>query len=73
MQNRYLLFSTDAIFQGLKRLFALSLKKDGRESYYQYYLPAVQIKDYSVIINGRNFFGQPITNYLKAYDNLKRL
>ena len=36
--------------------------EDGRESYKQYYLPTVEIIDYNVLIEGRNFFDQPIKN-----------
>ena len=33
----------------------------------KYYLPAVQIKDYNVLIEERNFFDQPVRN-LVTYD-----
>ena len=31
------------------------------------------MKDYSVMIDGRNFFDQPIKNDLKTYDNIKKI
>ena len=46
---------------------------DGRESHKQYYLPTVEIKDYNVMIDGRNFFDQPIKNDLKTYDNIRKI
>ena len=46
---------------------------DSRESHNQFYLPTVQIKDYNVIIDGRNFLDQPIKNDLKTYDNIKKI
>ena len=46
---------------------------DSRESHNQYHLPTVQIKDYNVIIDGRNFFDQPIKNDLKTYHNIKKI
>ena len=46
---------------------------DSRESNNQFYLPTVQIKDYNVIIDERNFFDQPIKNDLKTYDNIKKI
>ena len=46
--------------------------EDGGESYKQYYLPTKEIKDCNVIIDGRNFLDQPIKNYLKPYDNIKK-
>ena len=39
---------------------------DGRESHKQYYLPTVEIKDYNVMIYGRNLFDQPIKDDLKT-------
>ena len=46
---------------------------DGRERHKQYYLPTVEIKDYNVIINGRNFFDHPIKNDLKTCDNIRKI
>ena len=46
---------------------------DGRESHKQYYLPTVETKDYNVMIDGRNFFDQPIKNDLKTYDNIRKI
>ena len=57
-QNRYLYFLTDPSFQGVNRTFEDD--DDGRESHKQYYLPIVEIKGYNVMIDGRNFFDQPI-------------
>ena len=33
-----------------------------RTSNKRYYLPNVEIKDYNVLIDGKNFFDQPIKN-----------
>ena len=53
----YLDFLIDPNFQGVNRLFVLSFKDDdGRESHKQYYLPTIEIEDYNVMIDGRNFF-----------------
>ena len=61
-QKRHLDYLTDPSFQGVKRLFVLSFKnKGGRASYTRYYLPQVEIKDYNVMIDGRNFFEHMIT------------
>ena len=46
---------------------------DGRESYNQYYLLCVEIKDYNVMIDGRNFFDQPIKNDLKTYNSIRKI
>ena len=61
-------------FQVLNRLFVFSFKDgDDRESHKQYYLPTVEIKDYNIMIDGRNFFDQTMKNDLKTYDNIKRI
>ena len=38
-----------------------------------YYLPTAEIKDYHVVINGRNFFDQPIKSYLKLQHNIRKI
>ena len=73
-QNRYLDYLIDPSFQGVNRLFVLSFKDDdGPESHKQYYLPTVEVKDYNVMIDGRNSFDQPIKNCLKTYDNIRKI
>ena len=49
-------------FQGVNRFFVLAFENDTqRTSHSVYYLPNVEIKDYNIMINGENFFDQPIT------------
>ena len=45
----------------------------GRQSHKQYFLPALGIKGYNAMINGRNFFNQLIKNDLKTYDNIRKI
>ena len=33
----------------------------------------MDIKDYDVVIDGTNFFDQPIRNDLKTYDNIRKI
>ena len=73
-QNRYLNYLINPIFQGLNRLFVLSFgNENGRTSHSTYYLPKVKIKDYNVIIDGRNFFDQPINSMNKTYENIRKI
>ena len=73
-RNRYLDFLIDLSFQGVNGLFVLSFKDDdGRETHKRYYLPTVEIKDFNVMIDGRNFFDQPIKNDLKTYNNIRKI
>ena len=43
------------------------------EKYTQYYIPNVETKYYNFIIDGRNLFDQSIKNYLKTYDNIRKI
>ena len=61
-------------FQGVNRLFVLAFENDnGRTSDEQYYLPTVEIKDYNIMINGENFFDQPIKNNKVTYENIRKI
>ena len=56
-QNSYLNYSINPSFQGVNRLLVLSFKNENdRTSHLTYYLPKVEIKEYNVMIDGKNFF-----------------
>ena len=44
-----------------------------RTSNKRYYLPNVEIKDYNVLIDGKNFFDQPIKNNKVTYENIRKI
>ena len=55
-------------FQGVNRLFVLAFENDEqRTTHSGYYLPNIQLKDY-IMINGENFFYQPIKHNKVTYD-----
>ena len=61
-------------FPGVNRLFVLAFENDNdRASDEQYYIPTVEIKDYNIMINGENFFDQPIKNNKVTYDNIRKI
>ena len=61
MPNPYLSFLIDPIFQEVDRLFVLLFKnKDDRKLHTKYYLPTAEVKDFNILIDGQNFFDQPI-------------
>ena len=63
-QNRYLDYLFDPSFQRVNKPFALSFEnKDDRVVHIRYFLPKVEIKDYNVMIDGKNFFDQPLVVY----------
>ena len=73
-KNRYLDHLINPSFQGVNWLFVLSFKnEDDRKSDSTYYLPKVEIKDYSVMIDGKNLFDQPTNNNLKTYENIRKI
>ena len=64
----------DPSFQGANRIFVLSFEnEDDRRSYSNYYLPKVEVKDYNIMINGKNFFDQPINNDFKTNENIRKI
>ena len=56
-QNANLNHSIELSFQGVNRLFVLAFENDAQTtSNRRYYIPNVKIKDYNVMIDGKNFF-----------------
>ena len=64
-------------FVGVKRLFVLVyLNRDNdvkRFKTRRYYLTKGRIKNYNVIINGKNFYDQPIDSDIKRYKEIRKL
>ena len=73
-------FSLDGSFQGVRRLFVLAFNNATvnvpnnpinnrvlRNSHTKYFLPRVNITNYNVLINGRNFCHQPINDLIKLF------
>ena len=60
-------------FQGVNRLLVLALENDAqRTSSKRYYLLNVEIKDYNVMIDEKNFFDQIVKNNKVTYDNIRK-
>ena len=73
-QNPNLNHLVEPSFQGVNRLFVLAFGNDTeRTSVKDYYLPNVEIKDYNVMINGENFFDQPVKNNKVTYENTRKI
>ena len=55
-------------------MFILAFENDAqRTSHSGYHLPNVEIKNYNIVINGENFFDQPIKNKKITYDNIRKI
>ena len=73
-QNPNLNHLVEPSFQGVNRLFVLAFENDDdRTNNDEYYLPTVEIKDYNIVINGENFFDQPIKSNKITYDNIRKI
>ena len=72
--NPNLNYLIEPSFQGVNRLFVLAFENDAqRTSHANYYLPNVEIKSYNIMINGENFFDQPIKNNRITYENIRKI
>ena len=73
-QNPNLNHLVETTFQGVTRPFVLAFENDDdRTGNDQYYLPTVEIKDNNIVINGENFFDQPIKNNKITYENIRKI
>ena len=72
-------FPLNASFQVVRRLFVLPFentdngaKKVERNSHTKYFLPRVNMTNCNVLIEGRNFYDQPINDLVKQYDKIRK-
>ena len=73
-QNQNLNHLVEPSFQGINRLFVLAFENgNDRRSDDEYYLPTVERKYYNIVINGENFFDQPIKDNKITYDNIRKI
>ena len=67
--NNNLNYLIDSTFTNVNRLFVLSFKNDDdRNPFSNYYVPKVEVKDFSVLIGGKPFFEIPVKNKEEAYE-----
>ena len=76
--NTFVKIPLDPSFHGVNRLFVLDFNRDGdnvvtEESHKKYFLPRVNITEYNVLIDGRNFCDQPISSQIRKYDEVRRV
>ena len=69
--NKNLNILIDPTFTNVNKLFVLAYQTaDDRQSFSQFYLPKVMVKDFSVIIDKLAFFDLPIKTEEEAYEKL---
>ena len=60
-------------FEGINRLFVLAFEDDAqRTTNKRYYIPNVEIKDYNLMIDGKNLFNQLVKNDKVTYENIRK-
>ena len=73
-KNSNLNYLIDPTFSNVNRLFVLSFEnEEDRKSYYKYYVPNVEIKDYNVLIDGNAFFELPVKNVEETYEKIVQI
>ena len=77
--NNLTRFHLDASFLEVRRLFVVAFgntdnddKKVERNSHRKYFLPRVNIINYNVLIDGRNFYDQSANDQIKKYDEIRK-
>ena len=67
----------DSTFVNINKLLALSLKNSNddptRDSFDEYYMPSVEIKDFNALIDNKQFFDQAIKKKQEAYEILIKM
>ena len=75
--NNFKYISLDPSFEGVNRLFVMAYNRvDGqptRNGQQKYYLPRIDLEKYNVIIDGRNFYDNPIESDIEKYRELKKV
>ena len=67
----------DASFQRVNKLFVLAYAHGdnvtNENSYRSYFLPRLKIKNYTIEIDGRNFYDQSINDVIKQYYEIRKI
>ena len=67
----------DPSFQGVNRLFAMVYNRvddqPTRNEQRKYYLLRISLNKYNVIIDGRNFYDNPVESDIEKYRELKKV
>ena len=78
--NMFRRTTLDVSFQGVSKLFAAAYETgdiqrntNHQHSRRRYYLPRAEIKDYNVLIDGRNFYDQNVNSSIVRYNELLKM
>ena len=74
--NVFKYINLDPSFQGVNRLFVTAYNRANgqptRNGQRKYYLPRIDLEKYNIIIDGRNFYDNPIESDIEKYRELKK-
>ena len=75
--NVFKYINLDPSFQGVNRLLVMAYNRANgqptRNGRRKYYLPRIDLEKYNVIIDGRNFYDNPIESDIEKYRELKKV
>ena len=75
--NVFKYINLDPSFQGVNRLFVMTFLRGGdnpdKNNRRKYYLPRSNLNKYNFIIDGRNFYDNPIESDIEKYRELKKV
>ena len=75
--NVFKYINLDLSFQGVNRFFVMAYNRANgqptRNGQRKYYLPRIDLEKYNVIIDGRNFYDNPIESDIEKYRELKKV
>ena len=75
--NVFKYINLDPSFQVVNRLFVMAYNRVNgqptRNGQQKYYLPRIDLEKYDVIIDGRNFYDNPIESDIEKYRELKKV
>ena len=77
--EKYIRELLNSSYQGVKRLFVLAYDNaEGKnqvsiDSSKKYFLPRAKIENYNIEIDGRDFYGQPVNDSIKQYDEIRKI
>ena len=75
--NVFKYINLDPSFEDVNRLFVMAYNRENgqptRNGQQKYYLPRTDLEKYNVIIDGRNFYDNPIESDIEKYRELKKV
>ena len=76
-KNNNFHYLVDPTIRNINRLFVLSFKNGNndpaRDSFNEYYMPLVEMKNLDALVENKSIFNQPVKNKQEAYEKLNEM